>query len=463
MFNTQGPPHVRWLGEHGCALLTTMPCIGTLVLTLVCLDGWEFCMHGGPVRKHSSLCGINASKRLYVGTVPLVVFDTFWEDFEELMANAERRTCENRSAANGQQGNQITPAMIQAVMKDALTETKEKTLPRGGFTDVGLHTGGSRRYTAWPLVRAVLQKLLESKDCHRFYRIVMAQFKLFCIKTSDMNDLDTVMEMLQETALEGLTLSDPALKYDIKIFEDSCARIRAEVDRKCSEQGKAFALKFVMANLQEIVLSFRNIVLPVPSESSPTCIDSDLDRARSLARQNIGSVPVHQVQVYASWNELLLWLEGLKLQQNSATSTMLLVKSTIERFAFEAMARLNLGSDVSSSSYTSTPAVIDEVVDQYCLAVATVLKSNPKNALLETEIRSCELLLLWISACVVHQLALKRSDCDFERVFFSSENRRSSISCPLGKICHRCCCACRSLHTSSQCRCETQVHILIAI
>lgn len=65
-----------------------------------------------------------------------------------------------RSAAGGEQGHQRTPAMIEAVLKDAKAAVngEEQThIPGGGFTDVGLHTGGERRDIAWPLVREVFR------------------------------------------------------------------------------------------------------------------------------------------------------------------------------------------------------------------------------------------------------------------------------------------------------------------
>lgn len=70
-----------------------------------------------------------------------------------------------------------TPAFIHAVVKDAVqhvssgkvasdlddedTERQNidpdaSTLPKGGFTDVGLHTGGIQRDTAWRLVKETL-------------------------------------------------------------------------------------------------------------------------------------------------------------------------------------------------------------------------------------------------------------------------------------------------------------------
>ena len=94
----------------------------------------------------------------------------------ELLSKAAERKGDKRSAAGNEQGNQKTPAMIQAVLQDALAKREEGvTPPRGGFTDVGLHTGGLPRNTSWPLVRAVLQSVLEPT----FYRHAMAQMQLW--------------------------------------------------------------------------------------------------------------------------------------------------------------------------------------------------------------------------------------------------------------------------------------------
>eukprot|EP01035_Chromulina_nebulosa_P021325 gene21325-27629_t len=393
-----GSPQVKWFGDYGCALLITIPRVGTAHLNLVCLDGWEFLIHGGPSRNHFALCGANVNKTLHVGTVALADFEKFWKNFIELLS-AEKRTCENRSAANNEQGHQKTPAMIHAVMKDALTEQEIGiSLPRGGFTDVGLHTGGSKRYTAWSLVRAVLQILLESKNQSNLYRIFMAQFKLFCIEISEVEDLDTLMGMLEEAVIEGLTLTDPVLKYDIKIFEDRCTLIRSDVDRRFLVQGTALVRKFAITNLNEIEFSYRNIVVLVPSELSPNYVGNDFDLAKSLASTNIGLIPVYQKH-----SSISLWLDRLKLDKNSSAVTNLLVKCTIERFVFEMI--MNIRQDANVDALTHQ--YIDKVVDQYRLAVSNILRNNPDNALLNTEIKSCQLLVLWIAACVVHHLALK--------------------------------------------------------
>jgi hypothetical protein len=64
---------------------------------------------------------------------------------------------------NSKSGFQRTPSFILAVIKDSLLQVqqqlscKQESMPKGGFTDVGLHTGGMPRATAWPLVQQTLQ------------------------------------------------------------------------------------------------------------------------------------------------------------------------------------------------------------------------------------------------------------------------------------------------------------------
>ena len=66
---------------------------------------------------------------------------------------------------------QHTPAFIHALVLAALADggfdddddTNESyPTARGGFTDVGQHTGSERRDTCWPLVREVI-KVCESR------------------------------------------------------------------------------------------------------------------------------------------------------------------------------------------------------------------------------------------------------------------------------------------------------------
>ena len=101
----------------------------------------------------------------------------FFHVFQRLLAKAQQRTGEKRSAAGGKQGHQKTPTFIEAVLMETLEQrdwmalyesehletaeeeknTEGRVAPRGAFTDVGLHTGGKARSTPWPLVQAVIE------------------------------------------------------------------------------------------------------------------------------------------------------------------------------------------------------------------------------------------------------------------------------------------------------------------
>lgn len=126
--------------------------------------------------------------------------------------------------------------MIKAVMLDALSDLLSKsdvlTPARGGFTDVGLHTGGHARNTTWPLVLAVLQVILESAGFQNLYCVAMAHLKLMCVErmislASQETNLNTIMQMLKATVNEGGNLTSPCLIFDISGFETRCLRIRS--------------------------------------------------------------------------------------------------------------------------------------------------------------------------------------------------------------------------------------------
>ena len=109
-----------------------------------------------------------------MGPVPRSVLTKFFHVFEMLLAEVQQRKRDKRSAVNGQ-GHQKTPAMVYALLKQAQqvdwetdivdgdeqdimrVASKPEVLPQGGFTDVGLHTGGKPRNTPWMLVQAVFQ------------------------------------------------------------------------------------------------------------------------------------------------------------------------------------------------------------------------------------------------------------------------------------------------------------------
>lgn len=103
------------------------------------------------------------SSVIHAGTVCEEKYEALLLNLKEAFAKAELRDGRKRSAAGGKQGHQRTPAMIEALLEDAKAALEDserdvvENIPRGGFTDVGRHTGGEPRDTAWPLVREVFR------------------------------------------------------------------------------------------------------------------------------------------------------------------------------------------------------------------------------------------------------------------------------------------------------------------
>jgi len=125
------------------------------------------------------------------------VFGGSWGgDFDGLLrlVNAELAEAKNesqknknkRSAAFNARGRQLTPAFVEAVLRDVLADPwaeageRAVTEARGGFTDVGLHTGGERRNTAWPLARllnvVILNIQLNLEDAYLEYPSFLLDF-----------------------------------------------------------------------------------------------------------------------------------------------------------------------------------------------------------------------------------------------------------------------------------------------
>lgn len=114
-------------------------------------------LSNGDIR-HAADCA--GSSVVHCGQLPASELGAFQGALQAVMAQVAERKGDARSAAGGRQGHQKTPAMVRAAALQALAQLRAEEgakvaeeVPQGGFTDVGLHTGGLPRGTAWPLVR----------------------------------------------------------------------------------------------------------------------------------------------------------------------------------------------------------------------------------------------------------------------------------------------------------------------
>jgi hypothetical protein len=179
--------------------------------------------------------------------------------------------------------------MIKAVLIDALSGCEDgTTAPRGGFTDVGLHTGGYERNTSWALIRAVLQALLEEQSL--FYRHAMAQLALWLCEasvaallaenTADApyrQAIDKCMQMLSVAVQAGSRLADEQihirggdhLKDDMAAFEARSVYVRWQLEQLVLRRASGKALEFELPRLEKKDQPCRNIALSPPPQTVP--------------------------------------------------------------------------------------------------------------------------------------------------------------------------------------------------
>uniref|UniRef100_A0AAV1V4V9 Uncharacterized protein n=1 Tax=Peronospora matthiolae TaxID=2874970 RepID=A0AAV1V4V9_9STRA len=151
-----------WLPKYGCAVQRTQLNAVTVRIEVVFADGWEQTLHFVPSGEciHSAVA--TTHHVVHCADLDMELAVKFSVAFDSELRNAQTSKGSKRSAARNELGHQKTPQFIAAVVRRAVTLlTKEANsvgiAPRGGTTDVGLHTGGQARDTCWAIVQAVIE------------------------------------------------------------------------------------------------------------------------------------------------------------------------------------------------------------------------------------------------------------------------------------------------------------------
>jgi hypothetical protein len=249
--------------------------------------------------------GVSSARRVEWEALTTVQrFHMFMGLFKELLGQAAARTGNQRNAAKNPQGNPKTPGLVQAVLHDALRGFDEPeqpdegtTPPRGGFTDVGLHTGGVARNTTWPLVRAILQVLLEDHELHGMYRHTMVQLQLWVAEhwllslssnTIAAAQVNVTMQMLAAIQQEAAALADEHL--DMGTVEARCAVVRFELENLVNVKARACAANFTVRDDDDF--TGRHLKLHPPDLAVIPDESSDMVALRKKAEKILGGCQV---------------------------------------------------------------------------------------------------------------------------------------------------------------------------
>ncbi|CAM9896127.1 unnamed protein product, partial [Ectocarpus fasciculatus] len=316
---------VKWFPEYGCALLAIgSPCAvgGPPVrrnLSLVGLDSWKLASRWlNPPSAPSTLqYGSDAGSPsvVHVGIVEETNLDVLLRHLNKSLAQASERHGDKRTAAGGRQGHQKTPSMIEALLQDAKTALDGASAchpPRGGFTDVGLHTGGRPRETAWPLTLAVFQVgLMRHGNGNApgyaqggpdllgiLFDVVMADFYLALLEqhlirlSGGAEDLNKGMRMLESAAHRAGVLADDG--HALPRFVERVEKARQSLSNLGSKRMASAAAGFNLSNGTHAFADGRlrppNVVLSAPLPR-PSAGEGGLDEARSRSTKNLSALP----------------------------------------------------------------------------------------------------------------------------------------------------------------------------
>jgi hypothetical protein len=436
------PFEIRWFGEYGCAMfMTEAPSGCTLAsslthIDLVCLDAWRFSLHADPEeRRFRSLCGGTSVVR--AGQCSSGA--EFVATFERLLAKAQQRHGDKRSAATNAQGHQKTPSFIWAVIQDAFfsvehgTEAEQwKTKPPGGFTDVGQHTGGQPRSTTWPLVEGILLFALDQhgatapgggnmdwREPHTFLQFMLAELHLWVAERQLVDATSAGTGLRRRLEVEVMTVLRHATRMlakladegrDISGYEERCATLRRVIEGQAGaahEHTGAHRLPGLAP--EKIKLRDMRLDIPVGGAGGEDGQRHDLTKARDLASQNLGRLLVHDpercsvAEASKTLAEAAAGTEDtrrLQLALHTADTVLYRHARTLSDASSGIAAFMR--ADFSDPSKWIT--LLDQCLDQYreALAKLQALVAG-RGGRQMSELRSRELLAGFITYCLVHQ------------------------------------------------------------
>lgn len=438
----------EWYPEYGCCLLITsadgaadMQEEQLFTLKLLALDKWEFHVHNSYTDSQPTAACLDY-KVLGVGSItgPSKLDETM-KLFKDLLSKAQQLSGDERSAMHGKKaGHQKTPAFIQSLLKEALAGGERGGSVQGGFTDVGMHTGTRQRGTCWPLVKAFVRFVAQQFVIPRAFvgsadirgwlhrQQVDLLFSLFHLHQAEVDvkrligegsfskgTIDNAMVMLTAAARGAAELAAQGMHEHFnwnsvlhRCDAMNCAlqrhvqtRVRETAEQKCLQSSDSKHSLGCCVRLQ-------------PSSLTRACLSSEcsISALRQRALQGLfdvhmfadGSVP----NIAASFTKLCSWMEETKSLSKRIAPLLLL--STVERCFFNAASMLDdtiVFAQPNEQLLYSFLQSVESIVSVYgniifdMHSAASTLDRVPQPRM-RAELRSRELLIVWIAYCLSH-------------------------------------------------------------
>lgn len=439
-----GSWHVlEWKEEYAAAVLICAVDVDEATLhvhVVEILDSWEFGLETSAHKGWASQAvASHRPVHLPVGSVRAQDIFSLQDEFRWMMTEAQRRTGSARSASNRGGGHQHTLAFIEAVIRAAIQSVNEhdgrtselgpdeaddaermmpELAPRGGFTDVGRHTGGEARDTRWPLMRAVTHLLLRHVQPplvqpQVFFELTVARFYMWLVESAlaptedscrTLHCDDDTMKLLVAAYRAGAALAD-SQRVAMTAFMGRCERARAKLDDRAAERAKNVAAEYQLRLPPHAQLT--SLLSP---QLTPVGVSTEADArggipaARAQALLNLQWVPY--LGSGATFTQAAAWLASPQFIIFLGSVPAQSMLAEVETLVFDHVARILPIDSSGATAAQCTGAEIDAlvlVVDTYRKRLAAFRNTEPGKGLMQTVLVSREVLLVWCTFALIHQ------------------------------------------------------------
>ncbi|GAB4822814.1 hypothetical protein N2152v2_009860 [Parachlorella kessleri] len=304
-------------------------------------------------------------------------------------------------------------------------------LPKGGFTDVGLHTGGQARDTAWPLVCQVFKVALQhvascqqvtapelylTAEAHLHLWLLQRQLPLLRPEVADSTVLNAAIQMLGSTA--SLAAGLAKLGYEVGHFEAACSAARKAVDSAATQRAQQTGATYTLPALEGPEsqcgpASWRCPRGTVPSAGNVRIEGNSRDEAIRREERNLGTLPLATGAFQAghmSFAALLRLLQTQELQRSDDIAAQHALCSVEQ----ELFARAASGSFASEAALDEPDvAALAAVVDAYRTVLHKFQESPSSDSRMAVDLRSRLTLVAWVAYCAI-EAACRRQHPDLQ-------------------------------------------------
>ena len=290
----------------------------------------------------------------------------------------------------------------------------------GGFTDVGLHTGGKARSTAWPLLRATIHffmsgivfsdKIIDCFFCELEYAWACEWIHSDSAKDYSLEYVDTGVQMLQ-TAIDSACLLVSVSEYvawDVVKFRERCKHAHVELQQNINSlwalQMRRYLLKPDPSNdVGDVVF---DIKVPKPCFEDRCSFDNLLNTTIG----NIGQYPI--LLTDAPLSEASTWLKSLKDRARTSNQTqeiLCLIVNTIEQYVFHKKYLLDEVAQLKTFfSSKDSFSCLESLLIEYGQVVDDFYETMTMSHRLRVNIRSNRIVAMWLSYCLMFAEARER-------------------------------------------------------